>query len=543
MLERKINVAAYCRVSTDKDDQANSLDNQKTYFDNYIANHPEWNLVNIYYDEGISGTSTKKRVSFNKMIQDAMDGKIDLILTKEVSRFARNTVDTLDITRKLKEHNVGVYFLLDNINTFAPDGELRLTIMSGLAQDESRRTSERVKFGQKRQMEKGVVFGRDLLGYTVKNGQLFIKEEEANTVRLIFQKYAIEKKGTHVIARELKEAGIQPKRGSTWSNTVILRVVRNEKYVGDLLQKKTYTANFLDHKKRYNRGNEEQVFIANHHRPIIDRDLWNLAQAELERRKPTEEMRRKHSNRYWNSGKLVCGECGSSYITCFKTLSDGTKYRAFTCNENKQHGSKHIASGKEVGCNCTLVKEESILYCVKECLMHLKVDKNKITREILSEIESLNHGAKNVNAVTIQKQISNLQVKKEKAFDSYLGNVVDEKTYRNTVAKYDEELEKLNQQLNSIHCQKNEEEMQKKKAQVIEREIQKVLSFEGEQEELYKEVIERITIFSNRKILIKFMVIPYEFEIEMSTKGKGKSFKTCINSMKINYQKIAKGAI
>ena len=165
-----LNVAAYCRVSTDKDDQANSFESQKLYFEEYIKRNPEWELYEIYADEGLTGTSTKKRKAFNKMIADAHLGKFDLIITKEVSRFARNTVDTLQYTRELKSLNIGVYFALDNIDTLAPDGELRLTIMASLAQEESRKTSERVKWGQKRQMEKGVVFGRDMLGYDVVNG-------------------------------------------------------------------------------------------------------------------------------------------------------------------------------------------------------------------------------------------------------------------------------------------------------------------------------------------------------------------------------------
>ena len=168
-MTKKLRVAAYARVSTDKDDQANSLDNQRTYFSKYITQHEGWQLVNVFYDEGISGTQTKKRKGFMEMIAEAESGEIDLIITKEVSRFARNTVDTLSYTRELKKFGVGVIFTLDNIDTRQSDGEFRLTIMASIAQEESRKTSERVKWGQRRQMEKGVVFGRDLLGYTVKD--------------------------------------------------------------------------------------------------------------------------------------------------------------------------------------------------------------------------------------------------------------------------------------------------------------------------------------------------------------------------------------
>ena len=165
-------VAAYCRVSTDKEEQAQSLMSQRQYFDAYIRQHTDWVLVNVYYDEGTSGTQTRKRAGFNRMIDDAVNGQIDLILTKEVSRFARNTVDTLAYTRMLRERRIGVIFILDNIDTRECDGELRLTLMASLAQEESRKISERVKWGQTRRMEEGVVFGRSLLGYTVRDGRL-----------------------------------------------------------------------------------------------------------------------------------------------------------------------------------------------------------------------------------------------------------------------------------------------------------------------------------------------------------------------------------
>ena len=277
-----VRVAAYCRVSTDKDDQANSFESQQRYFREYIERNPDWELVKIYPDEGISGTNTKKRKEFNRMIAAAKAGKIDLIITKEVSRFARNTVDTLQYTRDLKKLGVYVFFMNDNINTKDPDSELRLTIMASIAQEESRKTSERVKWGQKRRMEQGVVFGRDMLGYDVRDGKLFINEAGAEVVRLIFHKFLEEGKGTYTIARELREAGIETSTPmKNWTNTVILRALRNEKYCGDLIQKKTYTPDYLSHDKKYNRGEEEFVVLRDHHEPIISRELFDKAQVRL----------------------------------------------------------------------------------------------------------------------------------------------------------------------------------------------------------------------------------------------------------------------
>ena len=230
LIEEKKRVVAYCRVSTEKEDQVNSLENQQRYFRQYIACNPDWELLEIFADEGISGTNTKKRKEFNRMITCAKKGDFDLIITKEISRFARNTLDSIYYTRDLKKQGIGVIFLNDNINTLDDDAELRLTIMSSIAQEESRKTSERVKWGQKRQMEQGVVFGRSMLGYDVKDGKMHINEEGANVVRLIFHKFVNEGKGTHTIARELQEEGIRPIKAEKWQNTVILRMIRNEKY-------------------------------------------------------------------------------------------------------------------------------------------------------------------------------------------------------------------------------------------------------------------------------------------------------------------------
>lgn len=190
-----IPVAAYCRVSTDRDDQANSFASQQRYFAEYICRQPDWSLFEIYADEGITGTSTRKRAAFNRMIDRAHRGKFRLILTKEVSRFSRNILDTITYTRELRALGVGVLFLNDGISTLEPDAELRLSIMGSIAQEESRKTSSRVKWGQMRRMEQGVVFGRSLLGYDVQDGKLTVNPEGAALVRLIFQKYGVEKRG------------------------------------------------------------------------------------------------------------------------------------------------------------------------------------------------------------------------------------------------------------------------------------------------------------------------------------------------------------
>ena len=308
----KIRVAIYVRVSTDKDDQINSFHSQIKYFIDYVESNDKWEIHKVYCDEGVSGTNTEKRSGFNEMIKDALNGEIDLILTKEVSRFARNTIDTLKYVRLLRDKNVYIKFMLDGIDTSQVDGELRLTIMSAIAQEESRKISERVKWGQKRQMEKGVVFGRSLLGYRVLGGKLYKVEDEAEIVRLIFHKYVFEGKGTCVIASELNDMNITTYgKSGTWSGSMVLKVLKNEKYVGDLCQKKTWTKSYLDHKKRYNYGEEDKVYIKNHHShiAIISRDIWDKAQIRV-----NNTSRGKRNKSYYYSGKIFCGCCKDKFI-------------------------------------------------------------------------------------------------------------------------------------------------------------------------------------------------------------------------------------
>ncbi len=393
--ERKIQhtkrkVAAYCRVSTDNEDQANSFESQQRYFRQYIERNPDWELYEVFADEGISGTNTKKRKEFNRMIACAKNGDFDLIVTKEISRFARNTLDSIFYTRDLKKHGVGVIFLNDNINTLDGDAELRLAIMSSIAQEESRKTSERVKWGQKRQMEQGVVFGRSMLGYDVKDGKMYINEDGAKVVRLIFHKFVNEGKGTHVIARELREEGIKPMRVKEWQNTVILRVIRNEKYCGDLVQKKTYTPDFLSHEKKVNLGQEEFVIIKDHHEPIISRELFDKANRILDEKSLSQEGKAKHSNRYPFSGKIKCGCCGSSYVARYKTRKNGSRYKAWRCLEAARHGSPHVdKAGNQVGCSGLSIRNEDATHIMYLVTSSLKYNKEKITNNLLAIIKSV----------------------------------------------------------------------------------------------------------------------------------------------------------
>jgi len=523
----KLRVAAYARVSTDKDDQANSLSSQKNYFADYISSHDNWQLIHVYYDEGISGTQTKNRNGFNQMIEDAVNGELDLIITKEVCRFARNTVDTLTYTRQLKDLGVGVVFTIDNIDTRDSDGELRLTIMASIAQEESRKTSERVKWGQKRRMEQGVVFGRDLLGYKVKNGVLSINHDEVPVVKAIFHKYTNEGKGTHIIARELAEEGLRPKRIGRWTNTVILRALRNEKYVGDLCQKKTITPNYLTHAKKYNNGEEEMVYLTNHHEPIIDRDLWERTQAELKRRSPSEVQKTKHSNRYWCSGKVLCAECGQKFVSKTKKLKTG-QYRAWRCYTAANHGTlKKDMDGNDIGCNNVSINDRSLRSCMAYSIRLIQSNSSNLKEEILQEISSLTKQTKKkTDSRNIQKKIDNIESKKRKAIDAMLEELISKEDFKRQTAWYNQELEQLHEQLleSSSKSKAHAKQVTTMEQYIIA--LDEILTFDESNETLYREVLDHFAIHHDRTVDIWLMGIPVGIRLKIKTSGKTEHFKT-----------------
>lgn len=521
--QEKIKVAAYCRVSTDKEDQANSLVSQKQYFAEYICRHEDWELVEVYFDEGISGTQTKNRAGFNRMIDDAMHHEIDLILTKEVSRFARNTVDTLSSTRRLKEAGVGVLFTIDNIDSRDIDGEFRLTIMASLAQEESHKTSMRVKWGQKRRMEQGVVFGRDLMGYQVKNGELFINEEEVLVIKAIFHKYTNEGKGTHVISRELIEEGMKPMRVKNWTNTTILKILRNEKYVGDLCQKKTYTPDYLTHKKKYNKGEEDMVYIKNHHPAIISRDLWNRTQEELKRRSPPKEQKTKHSNRYWCSGKIVCGICGMKFVNRSRKLKGGGRYKAWRCYAYTKNGKQRVNSNGEVtGCNSRSINNNVLYQCMKFCIEKLQEEQADLKQEILQEISALQKADRqNNNAVRLQQEIDSLNQKKSKTIDLMIEGVISKADLKKQTSLYDEDIERLEKQLLKTARNRNGRTRNRQIHGMAEyiSVLDDIMALKADNEILYKELLNSIVVYPDNTLIIWIKAVPAGFRLKYKTYG------------------------
>jgi site-specific DNA recombinase len=335
----KRRVAAYARVSTDSDEQFTSYEAQIDYYTKLIQQHEDWTYISVYTDEGISGTNTKKREGFNQMVADALAGKIDLIVTKSVSRFARNTVDSLVTVRKLKERGVEIFFEKENIWTLDSKGELLITIMSSLAQEESRSISENVTWGQRKRFSDGKVSMpyKHFLGFEKgENGQPVVNEKEAVTVRLIFRLF-LEGKTPAGICRHLEASGIPTPSGKQkWSQTTVNSILRNEKYKGDALLQKRFTVDFLTKRMKTNTGEVPQFYVEGSHEGIIAPHEFDLVQAEIERRKG---IGGHYSGSSVFSSKLVCADCDAFFGQ--KVWHSTDKYRKVVWRCNAKFNGEH----------------------------------------------------------------------------------------------------------------------------------------------------------------------------------------------------------
>jgi len=515
MLEKDIlRVGAYCRVSTDKDDQAGSFESQQKYFKQYIERNPKWVLAEVFADEGKSGTSTKKRAAFNRMIACAKSGELDLIITKEISRFARNTLDSIYYTRELKRIGVGVVFLNDNINTLDPDAELRLTIMSSIAQEESRKTSDRVKWGQKRRMEQGVVFGRDMLGYDVRGGQMFINEAGAKVVRLIFHKFAVEGKGTHVIARELREAGIKSyNHHKEWSSTVILRIIRNEKYCGDLVQKKTFTPDYLTHEKKCNRGEEEFVILINHHEPIISREMFERSSAILESRSASQEGKAKHSGRYAFSGKIKCARCGSTYAARYKTRRDGSKYKSWRCFRATRYGKPHIdKAGSQVGCVGESIRGEDAEHIMGLVAQSLDFDKEAMIRALLSVIQDvLSADNAIIQTRALKAKLTGLEAQRSRLIEIYMGGSITRDEFAAARSKWSTEIQQIRDLIENAEKQTSRVECKQTLTNDIEGALREMTQGACLDDAFYRGLLNRMVIYSRDHVDVFLSFLPHKW--------------------------------
>lgn len=373
----KTRVAAYCRVSTGMDDQLVSLETQKSHYENLIGSNPEWEYAGLYYDEGISGTSKEKRPALMQMIADCEAGKIDRIMTKSLSRFARNTTDCLELTRKLLDLGITIYFEKENLDTGSMESELLLSIMSSLAESESVSISENSKWSVRHRFENGTFkIGYAPYGYSAKDGGMIINEEEAKWVRWIFEQ-TLSGKASAAIARELNEKQVPSRKGGNWTPTTIRGILTNEKYVGDCLFQKTYSD--FRFKRHTNHGERDQFYMEDHHEALISRDDFEAAGALLQQRAQEKNIKKndpRYQNRYPFTGKLICGECGSSLKRHINSTGS-VRYPVWVC---KQHLD-------DVGaCSLKYIREVDLEYAFTTMMNKLIFGKQEVLHTLIEAV-------------------------------------------------------------------------------------------------------------------------------------------------------------
>lgn len=385
----KLRVAAYCRVSTDSDEQLGSLEKQMKHYEASIRADPDWTFAGVYFDEGITGTKKEKRPGLLRMIADSENGKIDLILTKSVSRFARNTTDCLELVRKLLDLGVFIQFEKENIHTGSMESELMLSILSKLAESESESIAENGKWAIKRRFQNGTFkISCPPYGYDTAEGKLVVDETEAEIVQFIFARI-LSGEGAGKVAVELNRRNIPTRKGSPWSAGTIRGMVRNEKYTGDAIFQKTYTDGAFN--RHRNDEVEEKYLIKNHHEAIVSHADFDAAQLMMDqhgKEKGVQPGQAKYQNRYPFSGKIICGLCGDTFKR--RTHGSGRKYIAWCC-------ATHLSDLRR--CSLKFVPESEIEYAFVTMMNKLTFGHKTILKPLMASLREMNS---DTNAASIR---------------------------------------------------------------------------------------------------------------------------------------------
>ena len=460
----KLRVAAYARVSTDHDEQQTSFESQQLYYMDKIKSNPRWAYVDIYADEGISGTQAYKRENFMRMIRDCDEGKIDLVLTKSISRFARNTLDTLKYVRKLRDKRIGIIFEEENINTLDMAGELLLTVLSSVAQQESETISSHVKLGFKMKRERGELVGFNACyGYNAKDkNTLVINEDEAKIVRMIYQWY-INGYGCKSISKMLTEMGISSPSGKDhWCENSVMVILKNEKYIGDVCQGKTYTVDAVTHRVVRNHGEQDKYYIKDHHEPIISKEDWNKTQSIISSRNSTISNGRKMQNKFTFSGRFRCGFCGKSYSK--KSLYK--KRLAWDCLSVVSLGRQYCPDSK-------LMHEDVIKSCFMEAYHLLTNNDNLAINEFLENVQnSLKTSTPSQMKMKYENALKENQRKLSKLVDLYVDERIDAESFERKQAIYQNKIDEYNEKIKQIENMVIHEDNLSLGIENIKREIQ-----------------------------------------------------------------------
>lgn len=502
---RKLRVAAYCRVSTDEEDQLNSLETQIQYYTSKIAENPKWTLVGIYADEGITGTRADKREDFMRLMRDCQKGKVDFIITKSTSRFARNTVDSLTWIRKLRAMGIGVFFEEQNLDSSKAENETLIGFFSVMAQSESESISGNVKWGIQKRMKNGTYSVRfDMLGYRKgEDGQPYIVQQEAKIVKTIFNRFL---DGASIIQLKnfLEENNILTRQGKAeWSTSVIRGMLTNEKYVGDVLYQKTYCVDCISKKVKVNHGEVTRYLISNNHPPIIDRDTFNLVQAEISRRNSKSKKldgaiteQGKYSGKFALSELMICGCCGSYYRRRAK-VADGKTTQYWRCINRLEHGKTYCKDSAGI-------EEEMLQETICRCLS--KMIEN--SREVYSLIQGNLLYAVSGNSAALDVHLIETQMKQVKEdADNMMERMSN--TEENTEL-YEKALSELFEQLVALRSQYERAVAQSEQSESVNAEVQRItkllqnteISFTEYDDLTVRRLVDSIQVCGKEKIIV-----------------------------------------
>ena len=460
IFDMPLRVTFYARVSTDKDD---SLENQIQYYTDLIQSKVSWTYIPGYIDEGISGTSTKKRDSFLQMIEDAKAGRFDFIITKEISRFSRSTLDSIQYTQELLEHNVGVLFQNDNINTLDPDSEFRLVVMAGVAQDEVRKLSERLKFGFRQAIKNGHVLGNDKLwGYDKKDCILTINESEAKAVRRIFDLYANQKMGIRRISQKLYDEGFTSRRGNAFNVLTIRHILENPKYKGWYCANKSQTVDYRSKRKIFLEEDEWIMYPDPSIPAIVSEELWDRANALYKRRRQqmlSHQNAAEFHNRYPYSGKIICEEHGTSFHRQVRKSMKGEK-EAWQCRVYRNRG--------RAGCSAPQLLTEELDQIMARIFDQLAQDKQAIVEAVVKIIRSVpNELDYQQDIRRIAEEISAIIWKKDRLLEMSIERAL-------STTEFKQRNERFNQQLQELERQKRSLELEKDKSKISVDQLSKI---------------------------------------------------------------------
>ena len=486
-----LRVTYYARVSTDKDEQLNSLENQVQYYTELIQSKPNWTYIPGYIDEGISGTSTKKRDSFNRMIADAKAGCFDFIITKEISRFSRSTLDSIKYTQELLEHDVGVLFQNDNINTLDSDSEFRLVVMAGVAQDEVRKLSERLKFGFRQAVKNGHVLGNDRLwGYDKKNCILTINEAEAPVIRRIFDLYANQQMGIRRISQTLFDEGYTSRQGNAFNMLTIRHVLQNPKYKGWYCANKSQTVDYRSKRKVFLDESEWVMYPDASIPAIVPEELWDRANALYRHR--SEEQRQKangasYHNRYPYSGKIVCEEHGTSYYRQVLKSQKGEK-EVWECRVYRDRG--------RAACSAPQLRTDELDQVMAEIFSELTGDRTAIINAVMTVLQAIPQEQDHQKDVRrLEEELTALQAKKDRLLEMSIDGVITIEEFKHRNDGFNAQIQRCEASLEEMRQEEEKRRTARQQTERIRTALAAALSFEnGIDTALVTSILKRIIV-------------------------------------------------